>query len=315
MGGENIKKYYLMTKNANGNLYLYIRGNYCTPAPEWTDAAEGIVTELERVEQWKDKEGKKHVTVQGRMVETEEMDWTAQDILKIIDVYPFEFCTLLEKYSDMGRAFYANIKGEGLCEVSVSVDQRNSCDHERKKAMRYEVIQRVIKDYTRTGNRELKESIIRNFAEIKLDSAESVTVYGSAIFYVFYPGAYRDFCKQFVVDAEGKLINVSFDSVDKMKMLNGRYYFRTEKILEEMDELGIAVGADSGDIVEGVSEEERKYLTTKKLPNGAILVMFKAEKFSYALLENENLVSKVCTGLGKWTNRLGEENPYWGWID
>ena len=88
-----------------------------------------------------------------------------------------------------------------------------------------------------------------------------------------------------------------------------------EKILKEMDKLGISAGEDSGDAVEGVSEEERKYLTTRKLPNGGLLVMFKAETFRYELLQNENLTSKVCTKLGNWLYRMGERNEYRSLID
>jgi len=135
-----------------------------------------------------------------------------------------------------------------------------------------------------------------------------------SVFYVSYPGWYRGSCDCFVMTEEGKTKSVGIYSWLQCRKASG-WEFRLSEIQEKMAKFGISAGEDSGDKIEGVTEEERKLYTTYRLPSGAVIVQWKAESFNYRLISNERLASKVDKGLGKWLYRLGEKNPFYYWYD
>jgi len=308
-----MSKYYAMTQNAFGKLYFYMDQLLCYAAGEWEDAKEGVVTEPEILEQWDGDEGQKCALVRGRMVETQPIDWEHWDMFQADDIIVFSNFTLQWFIGGERRGYWAEIVGEGLQPVEMNHKQGEDRDKKRERKIFGLLKGRLVEEHGVCSEDKCLESIIRNFTEKTLDAADCVEVYDDVVFQVSYPGWYRDWCQNYVVDSEGNSKKWRLSS-----MVDGMYrsrHYTIQKILKEMDRLGITAGTDSGDVVDGISEEERKYLSTKKLPNGGLLVMFKAETFSYGHLQNKKLTDLVCSDLGNWLYRMGEPNKYRGRFD
>lgn len=308
-----MSKYYLMTKNKDDVLEVEIDGYWYSPAEDWTMAWDGIVTDIEVVEKGRNEEGKFVGTIRGRMVETEDIDLDSLNPFELYRILYLPSVMMVELYKHGKFIHVVNVKGEGLKPVSFRYSQTKNYDAELEKESLYRVAKNAVKAYELPDRESMLAALIRKFEEKHIYCADSIYVYGNAIFYIGYPTHGRGYCVDYVLSEQDECLSWVLSNVNKLFPDEKRFF--VHEIINEMDKHGIATGEDSGDVVEGVSEEERKYLSTLRLPTGDVLVMFKAETFRYDLLENENLNSKVCKNLGKWLFGKGKDNPYGSMMD
>ena len=312
-------EFYVMTRNAKGDLYFSMDGMECFPASGWTEAKEGVVTEPEVVETIERVSGGMVAIVRGKMVETEEIG-----IDELIEMCPNDVTTytdfvVITDYKAEGD-YLVKVKGQGLVPVKFHWEQKRYRNKDQHNLLMKEIAKELARRYAVPDKRKRMELLIRNFVAKDLHCASRVTVYQDCMFEVLYPGAYRDSCSLFVFDENGNCKNTSAvryvgEYLHKSGCSSDWTWIELADITREMDKWGIAVGEDSGDEVEGISPEERKYLSTRKLPGGSVIVMFKAETFCYDLLQNEKLTSVVCKEIAKWMHNLGGPNDYISWID
>ena len=317
MGKKN--SFFLMLKNEAGKLYFRMDEYTCFPDESWQDAGEGIVTDIEIVSQGQDAKAGKWAKVIGKVAETEEINWEEVDcfdILDIYDVFVIAGCTFVAFLEEEQVKKYAYIKGQGLQEVSLSHVHWSHGKKEEQTAIYRKLVKQVAEQYKVADKESMQEICIRNFAKLQLDCASTIEIYENAFFFVTYPGWYRDSCKVFVVREDGTLRDTYLARFASEVTSSADTVSITLNDLQlVMDKYGISAGGDSGHAVEGVSPEERKLLTTYQLPNGAILVMFKASEFQFQSEVHKRLESKVASGLCFWMQRLGERNEFYSWID
>lgn len=307
------KELYLMTKEKSREL-KFVMGDYeCFADPQWREAAPGVVTDIQIIREGTYPNRKKWAVVRGTMVNTEELNYEEADWNKLADVLVIQDSII---YVDSQYHDYVNVVGSGLRPIHLTYQQMDLCDLEKQNLIYEKIVKLEAKRCAMADTKAMKEICIRHFAELKLDCASRVCVYEDALFFVEYPGEYRDFCHMFVVEKDGTLkTSYAPRFAEKCKLIRSMRVFTLEDLLVEMDRLGISAGEDSGDQVEGVTPQERALLTTHKLSNGTVLVMFKAEEFRYDSPMHLKLADKVCCGIGFWSHRLGEENDYRYWID
>ncbi len=310
---QQTKELYLMTKETSGNL-KFVMGDYeCFADPQWREARPGVVTDIHIIREGSYPNRQKWAVVRGSMVNTEELNYEEADWEKLADVLVIQDSVI---YVNSQYRSFVNTVGGGLQSINLTYQQKELCDQEKQDRLYEKIVKLEAKRYALADTKTMKEICIRHFAELKLDCASRVCVYEDALFFVEYPGEYRDFCHMFVVKADGTL-RVSYVPrfAEKCKLIRSMRVFTLEDLLVEMDRRGISAGEDSGDQVEGVTPQERALLTTHKLSNGTVLVMFKAEEFCYDSPMHLKLADKVCREIGFWAHRLGEENDFRYWID
>lgn len=310
------KEYFLMMKNKAEVLCFYMDKYVCYPDESWVDATEGIVTDVEIISKGQDVRSNLCAKVVGKMVETEEINWQELECMDMFDVYTIGDWTFAAFMEGRSVKHYANIKGQGLQDVELSHYQFDLLDEAKQKVIYKKLVNEAAPKYALPDVQAALEVCIRNFAEMKLDCSSKVCVYKNAFFFVTYPGWYRDSCKVFVVLEDGSLRDTDMARfAAKVAEYNEITTFTLESLKLTMDKLGISAGADSGHVVQDVSKEERKLLTTYPLPGGGALVMFKASEFRFNSDVHKGLQDKVASGLGFWAQRFGEENEFISWMD
>lgn len=316
---ETTTKYYAMSKNAGGELFFRMDNITCYPAKDWTEAREGVLTNPVIVETWTGEREGTFARVKGTLVETEEFELTEPWVLDIDDVVVLEKNTLLRLpvVEEGKRTYYeyrAKLKDGTVVSVETSFWNLHPGDQGKRADVFWQMLTYIRENHSITNRQRALEVCINAFTKEKLDSAKYVKVFYNSVFYVFYPGVYRNFYSSFCVKEDGTMKKVPFGNLLE-ECSKGGWKMHYKEILEEMAKHGISAGEDSGDAVEGVTEEERKLFTTLRLGDNKVLVQFKAETFRYEFLEQEHLVSKVDKGIGKWLYRIGEINDYYTWFD
>lgn len=312
-------KYYTLSYNLDKKLSFSDWNYDYYPAKDWKDAKVGVFTNPEIVEKWTNEKGNKCAYITGTMVETEPFDFSdpassdIHDIIVLGDAILIKFKSNDKYYGDQN--YYTKLKNGELVKVKASLYRRLPGNYDKRCQLLKDLVGHLKLEYGAISYQHFKEVCINVFAEKTLDSAQEVVLIDDFLFHIFYPGAYRDFCSDFYVKKNGKIVDAPYGSILLESNNVSKKILSLHNIEEEMAKYGISAGEDSGDVVEGVTKKERKLLTTHKLASGAVIVQLKAKTFRYELLENKRLMSKVDKGIGKWLYRLSEYNEYYTWID
>ena len=313
------RKYYVWTVNLNGELSVYENDVTYYADDDWKEATEGIFTNGVVTRKWKDADGNIFAKCKGTMVKTAEFDFDSPLSKEIKDVLVIGGSTLVLFQEDdpyvINPNYKARLEDGTLIPVVIDVCRRFPGDMEQRIQRFKEMARYMRKEYGEIDYEHFREICINNFAERTIDCAAEVKLLYDCLVYIFYPGYYRDGCAAFYVKPDGTTVNTEYGDILERYEKKEVCKLTLPQIQEEMAKYGISAGEDSGDIVEGITPEERKLLTTHRLANGTVIVQLKAKTFSYELLKNKNLISKVDKGLGKWLYRLGEPNDYISWID
>lgn len=316
---KEAKKYYAVSRDLDGAPAFYMDDVKCFPEDDWVrETGEGVITDVEVMHTWEDERGRTCALVRGTVVETEEFDFDSELSDQVTDVIVLGNNVLvsLGEWEKNGyrKKYVIKLKGGETVPVQTYFYRVYPGYFDVRQQYLAKVMKYLVKVNGKISYERAHEVCINRFKEKNLDCSEWVKVVEDGMFHVFYPGAYKDSCDNFMVLKDGNLKCIIFGR-ELEKDNKNAWTIRLVDIQEEMAKYGISAGEDSGDAVEGVTEEERKLLTTHRLASGAVIVQLKAETFRYEHLKNKHLMSKVDKGLGKWLYRLGEPNDFYTWID
>ncbi len=298
------KGYYLMTMNHLKRLSIKMGDYECYAVQEWDDFRQGVVTDLRIEREGTYPDDRKWARVRGRMVDVMEPHYEDMDFKKLHDVKVIGGCVLFEEDRDGSYHYQAFIDNE-FQEVQLNREHAGLGEEEKQLEVYGKIVRIMAKRHALADDKTIMEICIRNFVPLRLDCASEVIVYEKALFEVVYQGTEPESHCYFVVGDGGKIMKTQVPRfAGKCTELEVQK-ISLDDILVEMDKLGISVGEDGGHEVSGVSKQERELLSTHKLTNGTVLVMYKASEFCYGSQIHLKLLDKVCCGVSFWAQRFG----------
>ncbi len=303
------KGYYLMTMNHLKRLSIKMGDYECYAVREWDDFRQGVVTDLQIVQEGTYPDDRKWARVRGRNVDVMEPCYEDMDFEELNDVKVIGGCVLFEEEREGSYHYKAFIDHE-FQEVHLNREHTQLSEEEKQLEVYEKIVRIMAKRHELADEKTMMEICIRNFVPLQLDSASKVVIYEKALFEVVYPDPGAQSHCYFVVGDGGRIKKTEVPRfAQRCSGLEVREISLNE-ILVEMDKLGISVGEDSGHEVPGVSKQERELLSTHKLTNGTVLVMYKASEYCYGSQIHLKLLDKVCCGVAFWAQRFGEKKEF-----
>ena len=321
------QKYFVLFNRYNDTLSCRIGDKYCIPADDWTEAREGLITNIQFTGT-KTINGQLYHTIKADFVDTELIDITAEfsnqvyDIICLGDNVLYQLYSKKRDYWDGGFLFQL-ATGE-------TIKLRDYPDsllrHRENPNLRYYIASDLLTAHImKYGIIDTAEkaylALMKLFTPTTLDCCDQVTIVDDGMIYISYPGAYKSSCR-YVVLKNQKYRNVGYGPILLVNSENKRV-ITLEQIITYMKNNYISAGTDSKDEIPGISPRARKIFTTLKAPNGALIVQFKAECFKPSYASNPQYLSVITKDIVhtkerkilKWLYRYGEYNEYISWID
>ena len=322
------QKYYVLFRSHSERLWTTINGKMCIPAEDWTEAREGIITNVQFIGTQKNN-GILYHTIKADFVETVLLDITPELSDQIYYVTCFGDDTLYKlrskKRNSRSDTFICQLTNGEIIKIDDYPD--SFLFHMSNEHLKYEIEADLLTAHKlKHGaiNTEEKAylAIMKAFTPANLDCCRDVTIIDDGLIYIFYPGGYRDSC-QYGIIMNHKFRSTGYGDIAHANSENKRV-ITLEQIKTYMKNNYISAGADSRHAIPGISRTARKIFTTMKTSDGKLIVQFKATCFKPKYASNPKYLEVITKEvvqttpkpeIRKWLYREGEYNPYIGWID
>ena len=313
----NKKEYFLFQLNENKELCFKEDGCYYFPAKTWTNAAEGLVSNIEVVELFKDEYDRQCAYVSGTMVPTIPFNFHSDLALKVKDLVVVG-ATILVQFDDSKDyyEYYARLDVDEF--VPVHMDKNHDLYATNKESLEqlHKITTYIKETQSCMSKTDAITACINHFKELELHGADEISVYDDCIFFVGYPGWYRDTCTSFYITENDKVkrthLGVTFA---KALQQNNAIKLSGTELFSYMQRHNISAGEDSGHEIPNLPEEYRNMFVTKELKSGGIYVSLNADNFFPELLQNETIMAYVDDPIGPWMVLEGEYCSYAHFFD